>query len=671
MKIIAETMKFFLSFNLLTLFLINMCLIIMIYIINRIRNKVSFKATFEELKNSYSIFLKYIDKYYITNFKYTIIASIIYIIGTVFLFLLFRYLFIGQLNMLLRLDTSIIIVNYTLFTKYILFLLGLFLYKSLLQILFFKEIIKLRIYLQQFYPIDQLNSYCNFNFGEHFCKFIWILSYRIATQTFSKDLFEGDYDLWKNNLLDYSEHNYIKIYNNYYIYKVIRKLMLISEKFNFIAYLFYCNAKFFKFLSRHVSNGLFKFVPYMLIILCILYELYNRELYYIYYVTFCYFLYYIISNFRKFERNLDYTYIEYLNQYFYKNDLPYSSQRLYIWNCETCIIINKNSRQNDTILYFFKLDQNKDNDNFGFIFCILTNMIKGNIENIKKYNRQSNFLYLRATIILTFIFINIYIYYELNITITVFNIVISNIVLFLLCLLLMIVAYNILYCEISEEFTKDEDTSERIYNIKYSIIFWILVILQSYICWLILLKPELTFIKTEILIQMPYEILTIKKIYTIEEKIFYLFQYFDFYLFLRKSQDVILAMDEDYLRYILRQIDYNNLITSDITLKDIEVYIKILLDNYSVKEIFNKELIAYTMNNTEVSDMLDLSKKHNYSSFIFTIIQIIVDHLFLLAFVYHKNKKKIRKVLFITQGSTNTIKVLKYLWSLIKNLWYK
>lgn len=54
----------------------------MVFIADFVRNKIFFKATYDELKNSYSLFQKYIDRYYIINVKYTILASTVYIVST-------------------------------------------------------------------------------------------------------------------------------------------------------------------------------------------------------------------------------------------------------------------------------------------------------------------------------------------------------------------------------------------------------------------------------------------------------------------------------------------------------------------------------------------------------------------------------------------------------------
>lgn len=68
------------------------------------------------------------------------------------------------------------------------------------------------------------------------------------------------------------------------------------------------------------------------------------------------------------------------------------------------------------------------------------------------------------------------------------------------------------------------------------------------------------------------------KVYSQEEKVIYLFQYFEFY------SKVIPEEDIDLLRYIIRQIDYS-LLMDNVNLKYIQVYIKLLIERYYLDNI--------------------------------------------------------------------------------------
>jgi len=519
-------MSLLFNLTLSTLFFITLSLLIAVLVADYFRNKRYFKPTYEELKNSYPLFLKYIDRYYITNMKYTILACLMYFLGTIMLFLIIRYMFLGQLSILMRLDKSIVIINYgfiiIIIFKYIACFLSVFFYKILLQILFYKEVIKLRIYLISFFTTNfiVLGNYWGKLYyywvpiGQYICKFFWILSYRIATQSFHDKLFEGEFDDYKDTLLDYEEWSYYnEIYKNIYFQKILTKTMMISKKYILIANLFYLNAKLFKFLSKHVSSGLFKFIPQMCLFLCILYDIYNRQIYIINYATYIYVIYYIIRNAFKFEHSVDISVSQKLSKYFYKNDFPYSAQRTYILE-EELYSNNKKSNQNDSL--FYSHNTGRDTGEFGIIACVLRNITKD--PSFSAIDRKTTFMYLRFTIFLAFFIINIFIFYKINLIINIFNTEVSNLILFFPNLLMLICTANIYYGIINEEFTKDEEYSKYIYNIKYSIPYWILVILEGYLFYLILLKPELFLLNTEILIELPYNILKITKIYSAEEK---------------------------------------------------------------------------------------------------------------------------------------------------------
>lgn len=592
-------MSIYFTFSLSSLFFFNLILLGIIFIVNLIRKKIYFKATHQELKNSYNLFLKYIDRYYILNLKYTIAASFMYIISTIIIFLIIRYTFLGQINVLSRLETSMII-NYSnlikIIFKYLAFLMMIYSYKILLQILFYKEIIKLRIYVQKYEIIITINKYCRFKFGEYICKIIWMLSYRIAMQKFSDNLFEGDYDSWKDTALDYDEHDFLHVYYNKYINKIINCLVCISKNYAFISLLFYYNAKLFKFITRHISNGLFKFIPYMLIILCLLYDLYYRNLYFVYYATFYYFIYYILLNLRKFEQNLDTINIRRIKDYFYENDYSYLSQRFYIMNTED--YNNNNSKQN--LILFTMYNSAKNNTYSGLIFSVLKNMTERTIftKHEKKYQRRHNFLYLRATIILTFIIINIFISKMSNIELFIFNIVTSKLIIFIPTLIMIILATRIMYSIIESEFAKDENYAEFKYNIIYSVFFWFLVLLHFYLYWLIILKPELTFMYTEILIDLPWDILKIIKIYSEEEKIVYFKHIFEnslktFNMFGQSKQDL------DNLRLFVNEIILEDLITNDMALYDIKGLVIEIFNKYK-EHFFNRyEIIALESENKD------------------------------------------------------------------------
>jgi hypothetical protein len=495
------------NFDLLTLFLLNSGFLISIFIINHFRNKIYFKTTPEDLRKSYPLFLKFIDRYYITNLPYTVFATLFYIFSTISIFLVIRYILLGQLIIIMRVDISDSIVNYIEIFKGILFILCICQCKIIITIIFYIEILKLRIYLERYQIRYGINYYFFYPFGDYFCRIIWILSYRIYTQTFKDDLFEGSFDDFHNNLLDYMETDHKELYKNLYLIKIMKILMGISKKSKMVAHLFYLNAKLFKFLSLHVSYyhnisvGLFKFIPHMLLILSLVYDLYNREINLTYYTSFIYFLFYSIRNYRKFEQQLELLYIFNLYEYFYKNNLLYTVQRGYILASEE-FILNKQSQQNDNLLSLYKTSAEDPEE--GIIYAIMNDF---DCYKSHKPEARHLFSYLRATFVLAFIIINIFIYIKINLTITIFNLVVSKIFIFTLCIFMIFIASKIFNrVKIFEEFTKDEGFEEYEYKKKYNIVFWILVLLQSYLIWVIMFQLD-----NSILIELPYDILKIEK----------------------------------------------------------------------------------------------------------------------------------------------------------------
>jgi hypothetical protein len=505
----------FFDFSILSLILLNISLLMSKVIVNTLRNKHYFKTTPEDLKKSYSLFLKFIDKYYITNLPYTIFATLIYIFSTILIFLVIRYILLGQLVTIMRVDISDNIVNYIEIFRGILFILCIYQYKTVITIIFYIEILKLRIYVEKYTIRYTIRYFCFNPFGQNLCTIIWILSYRIYTQTFRADIFDTDFDVFKHELLDYDETDYKELYKNFYLIKIMKILMGISKKSKMVAHLFFLNAKFFKFLSRHLScyrnlgPGLFKFIPHMLLILSLLYDLYNREINLVYYTSFLYFLFYAIKNYCKFEQQLDDNTIFKLYEYFYQNNILYTIQRGYILASEE-FILNKQSRQNDNLKRLYKASAEDLEE--GVIYAIFNHLKIS--QYLTHYGYYYNFLYLRATFILAFIIINIFIYIKIDLTITIFNFVVSKVVIFTLCIFLIFIASKIFNrAKIFEEFTKDEGAEGHEYKKKYNIIFWILAMLQSYLIWIILLQPEIFLMNTNILIELPnilkIEIITI------------------------------------------------------------------------------------------------------------------------------------------------------------------
>jgi hypothetical protein len=107
------------------------------------------------------------------------------------------------------------------------------------------------------------------------------------------------------------------------------------------------------------------------------------------------------------------------------------------------------------------------------------------------------------------------------------------------------------------------------YSRTHNIIFWIATIIQGYILWVVILKPELIISNSEVLLD---SVVKITRIYTIDEKIMYLYNYFEYHI----THTGLTVKDQEDLRYILRNIDYTNIIkiNDTTTLKEVVEKIK-------------------------------------------------------------------------------------------------
>src|SRR3978361_241516 len=559
-----------LSLKALTIILLVLC--IFVFVANYYRKRKHSSVNIEALNKSLPAFKEYLDSYYITNKIYTIIAFVFFLFSTVIVFVVLRYLYLGELNTLLYIESkniSFSIIFY-LILKYILFLLCILLYKVILEILFFKEVLKVHIYLNKYELYVKLQDVMDFEVNDYILKHLWILSYRIATLTYDPENFNKPFEEWFEQLIDSNEQSYHV--TNYYMNSIALWCMDKCKKNSYLSHFFYLLACILKFLHWHNRNGVFKLLPYTFLLLTFFYDIYNRELYYIYHASFIFIILRLIISYRNFIRDSNTHANSIIANYFYKNSLPYEEQRFYILNYKT-YLLEKTSLANQN-LSFIKHDP-----------LMLMNKLKKspviqdsdekklNQKRIKYMNIRFHVCLVLAVISFSFLsYNNIIIEYFLNIP------------LFFAIIPLLIMFYcmtKIFYREINEAFTGDE-WYQYIYNKKYDMIFWIFTIIQIYIFWITFFGPQLIFVKDEILFD---NIIKIIRIYTIEEKIMYLYQYFDYSVgkVTQITPDNIYHLTEaerEFLRYYLRKEDYASMINKTTSLKDIQEYIRSLYDNF-------------------------------------------------------------------------------------------
>lgn len=572
------------------------------------------RCSYKEIKQDYSLYCKYIDKYYINKIYYTIFAFSIYIFINFLMVFILRYVALGQMIDIMKISMhTASLFNVNILVSFLgfwgCFILGFIFVKYLTMILFYEDVVKVKIYLAQFDFLFTIKRLFRSNPVERYLKFLAYISYRIATGTYNSELFKEEFDDWYNKQLDYSEVTLREFYENSYIKLFAEYCMYYAKKYKIIYKIFYTMAFVFNFLRNlchdgYSINGFFRYFIYPFFVIIIIIDIYNRQLYYIYYINFIYFFIHLHQRYCKYEKSLDSYTIYVFSNYFYKNEKPYYLQRVSILN--NIHNINNYSEQNNEIQVGY-ISGTKKAEPSGHVYNVLNQMKKPftSSESTLKEDKARNRSFIRYHIIILFFILGIFlIFFHNNFIISIFDQTVSNYIIFMPIIIMGICAKGAYKKKIFNKFTLDEYESPYSENVFYKAIFWIICILQGYLFWLLILKVEIFILDTEtllnisfilklpeeILCTMPYEgikqmpenllnynMLTIKKVYTLEEKIQYLYAYFDLYV----SSSALASEDKDYLRHILRQMHFE-FIKDTTTLKDIQWFIKIFIENLMV-----------------------------------------------------------------------------------------
>lgn len=585
---------------------------LLIITINHFRLKSSY--TKEELIKSPTLAKIYLDQFYVSNKLYTFSMAFLYIFGMVLIFIIIRYASIDSVVNLYNKDhLSKSILEIT--SIYILVFITLILYRTLITMLFKKEVNKLYIYITQFPWHYRVEDFIKFKLGKYIFGRLYLLTYRIASFSFKEKMYPIAFGGDDEYLID-DEYNYV-IYNKkiitwaYDMKDLAIKYIRIQKLFRILAYIF-------GFIFKHLSN-INEQIPYFAVIMIFLIDLYNQTFHHIYLASFIFLLIKTKHNLEMFIESRIY-YDRYLTEYFYKNEIPYEKQRLH-FNKDIDIIYKFPSKTwflfshiKDVIEYTF--------DDFTF---------KVGNEYMKRKRREKG-IYRRFLIIITFIGIG---YYGIlkNIYLEIDNI---PIIILLTPIIVMIYSHYKTYHSLT--FHEGLDEEECVYSRTYNIIFWIATIIQGYLFWILILKARLTFIEAEILLELPYDILKITKIYTLDEKIMYLYQYFEYYIQQQNMQEI----DSEYIRYMLRQINYEILIDNTVMLKDIKVYIKLLVDNYYFNKMYYTEWLPKYFVNEEINPWYILLRNTiGICAITLTLIQI--KNILLVATLIYTNDKSLYK----------------------------
>lgn len=205
-----------------------------------------------------------------------------------------------------------------------------------------------------------------------------------------------------------------------------------------------------------------------------------------------------------------------------------------------------------------------------YYYHVIVHNIKNSFNNIMdkfKYNQRRISTYIRLSLLFTTICITGYILTCKSMAYQVEAFGFTNIPIIVLFIPVVIMAYSAY--KIYDPINNNNNINWK-FNIKHKIIFYTATILQGYVFWILLLNPILFFCYNEVIFNT---IIKITKVYTIEEKIMYVFQYFDHYI-----QSTALTIEEqDILRYKLRKIRFYRIVDETSTLKDIQYYVRLVI----------------------------------------------------------------------------------------------
>lgn len=486
------------------LYIITIILILIIFFIFKYNNAT---LDVEQFLKKPQLFFKYLDQFYITNIYYTLFAVFCYIFMNFFIFIIIRYIFFNEI-----LDINVYFLynnfSYIMFFKTLCFLLCIIFYKYLLNILFYKEILKLHLFLEL-----KSKNY------KKLSQMIYIIDL--------KDFF-GQIYLVLDNLSrlkvepneeeDSSTYFYAYsfVYDKIFIIKMSKFIIAVINIFPITRYIFIVLKYICYIFYRHLNRkGILKYLFSILLFIIFFYEFLNNQIH----LTFYFFIVTYISNLLY---NV-YTFIEtkvyfhdiILAQYFYANQIDYKKQRVQI------ISFANNISYEMQITLTNKIILERVNSNtLDFIQYILSDF-SNKIDYTRKFQERQYMIksiYYKYFIIIILFILNIYLLYNNNkYSIVIYNTHISLLLIIIPFIISLIVSLKI-YQRPKEDAEEYIDyalyfESKKKYNVK----FWLIIIIQMiFIIIFVGYANIIVFFDDNIIFD--FWGITIKKIYTLEEK---------------------------------------------------------------------------------------------------------------------------------------------------------
>lgn len=546
-------------------------LIIAICFIGFYKNSMYTKNTITNVEKITPAFLQYLDKFYIKNRLFTILCTIFYIIGNISIVFFLRFFYksnkITDVNLIFIIKDETIYINFSnifhLFISLLLFFILLIFYKLLLTKLFFDDVLKLHIYLHsnKFYEIIQdickMVYITNF-FGKFYLFFHNINKLRIITSKKLEDT--EDIDIYDH------------IYNNDKILKMSRICVIWAENYKMVFWFFIGIKKIFRWLYIHVCfpDGLIRLIPYFLFFVISFYDFIHFKIYYSYYCFIPIYLLNLFFQLSKFVSTKNLILDKLLYNYFYKNTMNYTEQRHFL--------------KDDTSIFFKNFDQSKQNLsllNYNQIKYVLNDFeeIEDNLE-INQQTKRMNAMYKRWMLNFIYLIIISNLAFRLKnyfIQLSFFNVNMSlNFILFSSLFLILYGSRNIYKYKKPDTAEFDYSSTYYVYNKNYLILYWILILSQFCVSFILLFLTNLN-IENEILFEK-FEI-KLLRYFTIEEKIMLFNKYF-MLLFKRMEENKIYEQIIKDLKIFKEELNISDLITETTTINDIRLFIKDILQNY-------------------------------------------------------------------------------------------
>jgi len=532
--------------------------------------------TKDELKKSKILFRIYIDRYFVANKIKTFGLCSIYIFGNSLIFILIRYMYLGQITSLMISPVTSNI--WPLIVIYLKLGITIILYKILLDVLFKNEINKLYLYVRHNrWYWHTLHNLLHFRLGEYLLGCLRVPCYRIATFTYQEKYIPGNLP----EFIHGDENDYLS--KNDTIIRLIKKLQELAMQYRIIKDLFVVLAYILRFFHIHI-RGINEHLPYLLLFIIFSIEFYNKEFQYIYIASFIFLLIKTKRDLTLYnDKREPYTYDPILSRYFYCNDIDYKIQRMSFYHDNKIAIDSNISSYQNRALF-------RDHDNIlDYIFRDFKN------DNDPKYKRRTSGVYRRFLLTLTILCIISYLLIYKSSTYHIEGLIfvyIPLVILFIPILIMIYCGYKTYYPKNYEE---DPTNADWVYSRKHNIIYWIATIIQAAILYILLIKPELSALHNDILFDT---IIKITKTYTVEERIMDLFTLFEasiqnMQISLKINDQeyvkIFTELEQEYLRYYLRQQDFSNIISSTTSLKDIEKYISQLYKDYTLLKLLGDQ----------------------------------------------------------------------------------